>query len=380
MERREIKIVRAVIKTAVWSAAAAQLVTSFVAEASVGQAMVAIFLLGIAAEITNARFLRSTRVTAVKCAAFVALAAIDGSFTLLIVSAAFDLALKAPVAFAAMPVIAAGVIAPSEVRVVVVLAALLSAVAGWTARRHTTAMRFHTEALDRERGSRYRLEETQRRLESTSRELVRATEHAERTRIAHAIHDDVGHRLSGILMQLQAVQALAATQPERSMHMLDTAVIALRESAAAIRETVYDLRPRSPSGEEEIRRLCTTFRACPVRLAVDEGFDRLDEEVRRLAVAAIRELLTNNARHSHATAASIRLEVDDTRTLTDQADALRLRITYTDNGVGATNVREGMGLGGLRKRIAGRGGTIAYQGQGGFSVHITVPCEEVCDE
>ena len=364
MDRSDITIVFWIVKALIWSAIVATLATE-ARKAGVGQAAMTIVLTAIAMEITNARFIPSAAATVVKCGAFVLLATIDKSFALLTASAAFDLAFRAPVGFATIPVIAAAVSASPELRVTLALVAVIAGLFGWIARRYGESWRSHTASLDRERRSRYRLEEARRRLEATSRELVRAAEHAERNRIAHAIHDDVGHRLTGILMQLQAARRLSQSRPQQSEKMLDTAILTLTEAVESVRETVYDLRPRAASDSAALRRICAEFRFCPVDLSLDdEAYSGLGEAYREACLMTIRELLTNAARHSRASLLRIRIDTGD-----------YLKLFYEDDGIGSHITREGLGISGIRSRIEGLNGSLAVSGHAGFVVRIAIPLE-----
>ena len=168
-------------------------------------------------------------------------------------------------------------------------------------------------------------------------------------------------------MQLQAVRRLAESEPQRSRRMLDTAIEALSDTVASVRETVYDLRPRAPSDAAELRRVCATFRFCPVDLSLDdEAYSRLDERRREAFLVTVRELLTNAMRHSHADAVRINIHVE--------SDTY-LRLVYEDNGVGSPLVREGLGIQGIRRRTEALGGTLAISGHDGFVVRIVIPLD-----
>ncbi len=62
------------------------------------------------------------------------------------------------------------------------------------------------KTYDRERKSRYLLEETKRKLIQSVDETARLAEIRERNRIAGEIHDNLGHNLAGNLIQLQAAE------------------------------------------------------------------------------------------------------------------------------------------------------------------------------
>lgn len=327
---------------------------------------VAMLLAGLAAEVADARFIRSPWFTVAKTGLFVAFAAAFPAFGLLAASAAYDFARRGPAPAAAVPpVVFASVVAP-ESWVVVGLASALAAAAGWVTRAHEAGEAQHYAAIDGERMSRYRLEEAQRRLDRMSGELVRTTERAERARIAQEMHDGVGHRLTGALMQLQAADRLAESQPQRARTMLRTGIEALQAASAAVRETVYDLRPRPESDAAAVRRLAAECRVCPVDLSLDDdAYTALPASHREACVAALRELLTNAARHSRASRISVRID-----------GGRGLRLVYRDDGIGVTVVREGLGLRGIRSRAEALGGTVAVSGHDGFAVRCVIPVRE----
>ena len=327
---------------------------------------VAMLLAGLAAEVADARFVRSPWFTVAKAGLFVAFAAAFPAFGLLSASAAYDLARRGPAPAAAVPpVVFAAVLVP-ESWIAMGLASALAAAAGWVTRAHEAGEAQHYAAIDGERMSRYRLEAAQRKIDAMSGELVRATERAERTRIAQEMHDGVGHRLTGALMQLQAAERLAESQPERSQAMLRTGIEALQAASAAVRETVYDLRPRPESDAAAVRRLAAECRICPVDLSLDDdAYTALPASHREACVAALRELLTNAARHSRASRIGVRID-----------SARGLRLVYRDDGVGATVVREGLGLRGIRTRAEALGGTVAVSSHDGFVVRCVIPVRE----
>ncbi len=328
--------------------------------------ILAMALGGIAVEIAGARFIEGRWFALAKTALFAGFAAAAPEFGLLAASAAYDFAYRWPVPSAAVPPLLFAFVVPPASWVVLGLSSALAAAAGWVNERHEAGETRHRSAIDRERTARYRLEQAQRRIERMSGELVSATERAERTRIAQEMHDGVGHRLTGALMQLQAVERLVESQPDRARTMLRNGIEALQAAADSVRETVYDLRPRPESGAHAIRRLAAECRVCPVELSLDdEAFAALPESHREACIAAVRELLTNAARHSRASRITIRIEAGRS-----------LRLVYRDDGVGTSVVREGIGLHGIRTRAEALGGTVGVSGHDGFVVRCVIPVRE----
>lgn len=327
-------------------------------------------LLAMAADAADARFSRSGRTLAAKSALMAAVAFAYPALAPLLASAAFDLAYGGPAASAAMAALAAAIAAargPGAASAAALAAsgAMAAAGAAWLAKRYDASLGRYAAALDAERAARLRLEEAARRLERASAELVGATERAERARIARDIHDEAGHRLTGALVQLRAARFLAEAEPSRVTPMLDAAIGALAEALESLRETVHDLRPRPESDAAALRRLAAEFRFCPVALSFDgRRFASLPEAVREACVGAVRELLTNAARHSQAAAITISLALEE---------GGRVRLSYADDGIGASRVREGLGLAGIRSRVEALGGTVTVSGEAGFKLYCIIP-------
>ena len=365
MERSDVEIARWSIKVAAWGVAGAALVTL----EQPGYGSLAALLICAAADVADVRFGRSFLSAAIKTLIVFGVALAYPGASLLLAPAAFDLAFAGPLLSAILPVAAIAATVPLDGALPAALAGLVAfaaASAGWIARQYDASRVRSTAATDAERAARYRLEEAQRRLDATSVELVRATERAERTRIAHAIHDEVGHRLTGVLMQVQAAERLVESKPERATAMLATAVGELSGAIVSIRETVHDLRPRPESDAAAMRRLCSEFRFCPVTVSFDDSaYASLPLEHREACIATVRELLTNAARHSGARSITIRIDA-----------GTRLRLVYRDDGVGATTLYEGLGLRGVRNRMEALGGTAAVSGHDGFVVRCLIPIKQ----
>ena len=52
-----------------------------------------------------------------------------------------------------------------------------------------------------------------------------------------------------------------------------------------------------------------------------------------------------------------------------------VRCTVTDDGIGCTNITDGMGISGMRQRVRAAGGTIDFQSEAGFTVRMILPME-----
>lgn len=224
-------------------------------------------------------------------------------------------------------------------------------------------------------GLSYVLLRRSRRIDSlltAQRQLVTQTLAAadrERAVLAEALHDRPLQTLLATRMDLED----AMDSP--SAESLAPVMANLRSTATELRELVSGLHPQvlaqlglAPALEEMARRF-EDRSGVAVRLElapVDVG------ELSALLHTAAGELLTNVAKHAHATEVTLELGGDDTSVL----------LVVTDNGVGfdpsivPDRIAQGhIGIGAQAARVIGAGGTftISEPTGGGTRIAITVP-------
>jgi signal transduction histidine kinase len=189
-------------------------------------------------------------------------------------------------------------------------------------------------------------------------ERVRAQEEREqlavlgdRERIARDLHDVVIQRLFAAGMQLQGATR-HAVRPEVRQR-IDSVVDDLDTTIRDIRGAIFELRvPARGELRAEIRGLVEEARGplgFPPKLVIDGPIDSaVPETVRPALLAVLREALSNVARHARAS----------TVTVTVAADAGRIELRVTDNGVGIdSDVRSVGGVRNMRRRAEELGGT-----------------------
>lgn len=206
-------------------------------------------------------------------------------------------------------------------------------------------------------------------------ELARA---AERTRIAREMHDVVAHSLSVMVTLADGATVALDRSPERSRLALTelsaTGRAALRDMRRVLGALGEDGAPLEPTGQgEDLTTLVERFRTAglPVRA---EGL-RLplpDDTGLRLAIyRVVQEALTNALRHAPGTS-----RVD----LTLRATGGRWEIDVVDEGATLPPTDAGgagLGLVGMRERVAVLGGTVeAGPWDGGWRVHVELPTQE----
>jgi two-component system sensor histidine kinase DesK len=186
---------------------------------------------------------------------------------------------------------------------------------------------------------------------------------AERERIARELHDLLGHSLTAVVMRAQLTKELALVDPQRARAEAEEIERNAREALAAVRSTVTGWRRTSIGAELEAARRALAGTGVNLRVDYDDNLILLASTEHELALA-LREAVTNVARHAKAHTCHIGLDVDEQR----------VRLIIADDGIGG-NAPEGIGLTGLRERIAKLGGAVQRTGTTGTTLTITVPVE-----
>lgn len=221
----------------------------------------------------------------------------------------------------------------------------------------------HKESSDAERSYRYELERTQSQLQARTKEIAKLTETRERNRIARDLHDNLGHRLAGILLQLQASKKIQPLDNEKAQHLLVLSIEKLSETLDTVRDTVHNLKPTQNYGIEYFERIINDFNFSEIEFDHTGSISTMSAELFECLGTTLKEALTNSSRYSHAKKVSISLTVSKSYT----------RLLIKDNGQGCVLAKEGLGLSGMRERIKNIGGQFSYDGNDGFTIVCFIP-------
>jgi signal transduction histidine kinase len=217
--------------------------------------------------------------------------------------------------------------------------------------------------LDEERRLRYEFERTKSRLLNASKEIAHLTEVSERNRIAREIHDNAGHSIAAILIQLQAANKLLDRDEKRSKEILEKSIDGLAGALTLLRNTVHNIKPQETLGVEYIESIINNFGFCPANFNFYGDFGLLVSSQLELIASIVKEALTNAARHSKATRVEISIDINEIYT----------RVYIKDNGIGCARFKEGLGISGMKERVLNIGGTISISSQDGFMIVCLLP-------
>ena len=333
---------------------------------------IVILLLIIAVNTLKERYVDSVYVVILSFIIVTSGAIIDKSFIIMLCPVAFDFCnKKAYLGF--IPVLAGEVffLYNDENLTIIILLTLICGLFGYIVKTAEEKECRYVNSLDDERRLRYELENTKARLLASAKETAYLAEVRERNRIAREIHDNVGHNIAGILIQLQAAAKLFKLDGEKSAGILDKSISVLSGTVSLLRDTVHNIKPEETLGIEYIQNIIGNFGFCPVDFKYNGDFSTLSPRHMEMLFSNIKEALTNAAKHSRATKVEISIEVNERY----------IRLYIRDNGVGCARVKEGMGLSGMRERVENIGGTFTFSTDKGFMLVCVIPAEnsEGCD-
>ncbi|MBD2722037.1 PAS domain-containing sensor histidine kinase [Hymenobacter armeniacus] len=205
-------------------------------------------------------------------------------------------------------------------------------------------------------------EATQLRLRQQQEVLaaILATQETERKRIAEALHNGLGQLLYAAKLSLENRAARPAA-PDASLKLLDDAIRAARTISFELTPGVLEDFGLHTALEALVKRMGPT--GLPVRLHLLGLEQRLAAPVEIAVYRVVQELLNNVMKHANATEAVVHVV----------REGHRLEVSVEDNGHGfapstlASQPLAGIGLSGVRNRVALLGGELSIQsrlGQG----------------
>lgn len=180
----------------------------------------------------------------------------------------------------------------------------------------------------------------------------------ERTRLARAMHDNIGHALVVMSIKLEAAQMLYARDRARGDAELEATRSLIRATMADLRHALADLRaPGTPHAdlltalEQQVRELQARA-GITVTCTIASGLPTPPAETREALWYVAREALTNLERHAAATSAGLTLVYANNGWLLEVADNGR--------GVQPADLHrpEHYGVVGMRERIEAVGGSL----------------------
>lgn len=194
------------------------------------------------------------------------------------------------------------------------------------------------------------------------RDAHRLAEAESLRRLERDIHDGPQQRLVRLTMDLGRARRQVADDPDRAAATLDAALEQARETVAELRSLSRGIAPPLLVDRGLAAALEEMLVQSPVPLRTRiELPDSLPPHVETAVYFVVAEALTNVVKHSGATAAEV----------TVVADADGVEILVRDDGAGGAHLAKGLGLAGLRQRLAAVEGTLDLDSPMGGGTTLT---------
>ncbi|CAM4255610.1 sensor histidine kinase [Paenibacillus tarimensis] len=217
------------------------------------------------------------------------------------------------------------------------------------------------------------LELTRRRIIIDARAVEQHAQAQERNRIAHELHDDLGHRLIRLKMMMEAGLQLLTADPVKGRSMMEQVRGQLEESMENMRRTVRRLRP---VGSEQARQYALDrLIANAARDLQIEVFFRLEgrpfplyPSLEYTLYCNAQEAITNAVRHGGANEVTV--------TLRYTADVIVMEVANNGRVPDSHAIRRGLGLRAMEERLALFGGRLEISCEPPFRILSVVPHRE----
>jgi signal transduction histidine kinase len=203
--------------------------------------------------------------------------------------------------------------------------------------------------------SRAELQQEVRRVEG-GRDAARAAEAVSLRRLERDIHDGPQQRLVRLQMDLGRIKKQLADDPVLASETVDAALLQARETVNELRSLSRGIAPpllvdrglSAALGELTVRS------EVPVEATVDVP-GSLPPHIETAVYFVVAEALTNVAKHSGATRASVGVWIE--------AGGVEVRVE--DDGVGGAHLAKGSGLAGLQQRVLAADGRLELSSPAG---------------
>lgn len=199
-------------------------------------------------------------------------------------------------------------------------------------------------------------------LSSTHSLLAHGARSDERLRISRELHDLIGHHLAALILNLEVARHKDA---DWRPHVIKAQDIA-RRLLGDVREVVKLLRaPQYTNIRSVLEEMVAEIPQIRIHLSMPEKMPIDDARLAQAILRVVQETVTNAIKHSGCS--NLWLEIC--------AHDGALEIRAHDDGRGASELRWGAGLTGIRERLEEIGGSISVMaGAGrGFRLHAHLP-------
>ncbi|MGD8189333.1 sensor histidine kinase [Brevibacillus ginsengisoli] len=228
-------------------------------------------------------------------------------------------------------------------------------------REATIASKRHYEQL---REVHAELEQAHKELQKTHSELEDATVRLlgfavleERNRISRDLHDSIGHGLTSVIVQLQALPYIMKTDAAEADVSLKTALEVARRCLQDVRTVVHQMAVDDAGlGLIAVQSLVKQVReqgGLDIALVVNGQVSKWNPEISESMYRILQEALTNVIRHAHASQVEV--------AVSESEDELTMMVTDDGVWMNGTQISLGFGLSSMKARSERAGGSLWIQ-------------------
>jgi signal transduction histidine kinase len=224
------------------------------------------------------------------------------------------------------------------------------------------------------------LNEAHHELQGAYAKLQEATVHSmryaaleERARLAREIHDGIGHQLTSLIIQLQAVEIMLPKHPEDAANAISQTLNIARRAMTEVRLAVKEWKSDEMGlGLVALKGLISQVQGSSklkINFVQDSDISEWPIQTSIVLYRLLQESLTNILRHSQATLANIHIK--------ETHDTVILTIVDNGNYTGDSPLTPGFGLKGILERCRLSGGDCVFSAESphGFRIQATLPIE-----
>jgi signal transduction histidine kinase len=198
---------------------------------------------------------------------------------------------------------------------------------------------------------------------TASRARIVAASDETRRRVERDLHDGVQQRLVSLALEVRAAQAALPPAVTDVRFELSRVVEGLNGTLDELREISRGIHPAILSEGGLAPALKALARRAPIPVTLDVRVeDKLSDGVEVAAYYAVSEVVTNTAKHAHASIVEVAVTC---------ANGV-LCVEVRDDGIGGADPAHGSGLVGLRDRIEALRGTISVRSPKGEGTVVQV--------
>lgn len=246
--------------------------------------------------------------------------------------------------------------------------ALIAAVLMYIAVRNQSLLR------EAHRTNRKQLEQLNMAYSELQQTTVQAMGYAaltERTRLARDIHDGLGHQMTSLIVQLQALKLMIPKDPLAASNSVDEILKVARKGIDEVRVAVKEWSDDEKGmGPIALKGLISQIEANSLLRIQYKEIGPIGEwpvECSVILYRILQEALTNILKHADANQVDVSVE--------EENEHVKLLITDDGNFSGEKPLNFGFGLSGMSKRCKSAGGSIAFSSNlpNGLKIQAVIP-------